>query len=129
MFSKKDNVRKFTGKHLCQSVFFNEVAGLGPRCFPVNFAKFLRTPFLTEHLWWLLERLYICYFMNHMKIIGITERKYQIHGSRYVKYTEADTSNCIIILSKCRYTLYNTVSFPQLNFETDKFIQIKYIDS
>ena len=23
-------------------------------CFPVNFAKFLRTPFLTEHLWWLL---------------------------------------------------------------------------
>ena len=24
------------------------------RCFPVNFAKFLRTPFLTEHLGWLL---------------------------------------------------------------------------
>ena len=24
------------------------------RCFPVNFGKFLRTPFLTEHLWWLL---------------------------------------------------------------------------
>ena len=24
------------------------------RCFPVNFAKFLRTPFLTEHLRWLL---------------------------------------------------------------------------
>ena len=24
------------------------------RCFPVNFAKFLRTPFLAEHLWWLL---------------------------------------------------------------------------
>ena len=29
------------------------------RCFPVNFAKFLRTPFLTEHLrWLLLEFLY-----------------------------------------------------------------------
>ena len=25
------------------------------RCFPVNFAKFLRTPFFTEHLWWLLQ--------------------------------------------------------------------------
>ena len=24
------------------------------RCFPVNFAKFLRAPFVTEHLWWLL---------------------------------------------------------------------------
>ena len=23
-------------------------------CFPVNFVKFLRTPFYTEHLWWLL---------------------------------------------------------------------------
>ena len=48
---------KFTGKHLCQSLFFNKVAGLRPqatllkkrlwhRCFPVNFAKILRTPFL-----------------------------------------------------------------------------------
>ena len=24
------------------------------RCFLMNFAKFLRTPFFTEHLWWLL---------------------------------------------------------------------------
>ena len=24
------------------------------RCFPVDFAKSLRTPFFTEHLWWLL---------------------------------------------------------------------------
>ena len=24
------------------------------RCFPVNFVKFLRTPFFTEHLWWRL---------------------------------------------------------------------------
>ena len=34
---------KFTGKHMCQSLYFNKVAGL---CFPVNFVKFLRTPFL-----------------------------------------------------------------------------------
>ena len=50
------NFTKFTGKHLCQSLFFNKVAGLRPatllklrlwhRCFPVNFAKFLRTPIL-----------------------------------------------------------------------------------
>ena len=38
------------------SVYFNKVAGLKPatfRCFLVNFVKFLRTPFLTGHLWWL----------------------------------------------------------------------------
>ena len=50
------NFAKFTGKHLCQSLFFDKVAILRPatllkkrlwhRCFPVNFAKFLRTPFL-----------------------------------------------------------------------------------
>ena len=27
------------------------------RCFPVNFAKFLKTPFIIEHLWWLLLNL------------------------------------------------------------------------
>ena len=48
---KKDvlrNCAKFTGKHLCQSLFLNKVAGLRlwHRCFPVNFARFLRTPFL-----------------------------------------------------------------------------------
>ena len=49
------NFAKFTGKHLCQNLFFNKVAGQRPatllekrfwqRCFPVNFAKYLRTHF------------------------------------------------------------------------------------
>ena len=63
VFCKKSvlkNLAKFTGKHLCRSFFFNKVAGLRPatlsqkrlwhRCFPLNFAKFSRTPFLTAHL-------------------------------------------------------------------------------
>ena len=78
MFCKKGvlrNFTNFTGKHLFQSLFFYKFAGLRPatllkktglrpatlltkrlwhRHFPVNFAKFLRTPFLTEHLRWLL---------------------------------------------------------------------------
>ena len=50
------NFAKFTGKHLCQGLFFNKVAGLRSatllkkrlwyKCFPVNLAKFLRTCFL-----------------------------------------------------------------------------------
>ena len=40
------NFTKFTGKQLCQSLFFNKVAGVRQRFFPVTFAKFLRTPFL-----------------------------------------------------------------------------------
>ena len=55
MFCKKGVLRnfiKFTGKHTCQSLFFNKVVAaallkkrLWHRSFPVNFAKFLRTPF------------------------------------------------------------------------------------
>ena len=41
------NFPKFTGKHLCQHLFFNSFKKrLWHRCFAVNFAKFLRTPFL-----------------------------------------------------------------------------------
>ena len=50
------NFEKFTGKHLCQSLLFNKIEALRSAtllkkrlwhsCFPVNFPKFLRTPFL-----------------------------------------------------------------------------------
>ena len=42
------------------------------RCFPMNFAKFLRTPFLTEHLGWLL--LYL-----HKYLSIIVEQKLYIY--------------------------------------------------
>ena len=61
------NFTKFTGKYLCQNIFFNIIAGLRPvtllkkrlwhRCFPENFVKFLRTPFFIENLQWLLLSL------------------------------------------------------------------------
>ena len=81
MFCKKGvlrNFAKFTGKHLCQSLSFNKVAGLRPvtllkkrlwhRCFPVNFVKYLRTPFFTEHLRWLLLKFYNNYYNIFLKV-------------------------------------------------------------
>ena len=69
VFCKKGvlkNFVKFTGKHLCQSLFLNKVAGLSPatllkkrlwhRC-SMNFAKFLTTSFVIEHFWWLLLKV------------------------------------------------------------------------
>ena len=53
------NFAKFTIKHLPQSLFSNKVAGwdcnfikkkLRHRCFPVNFAKFLRKLFFSENI-------------------------------------------------------------------------------
>ena len=44
-----ENLANFIGKHLCKGLSFNMVGGLRPTLlkgeFPVNFAKFLRTPF------------------------------------------------------------------------------------
>ena len=63
VFCKKSvlrNLAKSTEKHLCQSLFFKKLQRfhlhfhLWHRCFPVNLTKFLRIPFLTEYLWWLL---------------------------------------------------------------------------
>ena len=90
MFCKKDVLRsfeQFTGKHLCQSLFLNKVAGLRPvtllkkrlwySCFPVNFAKFLRTPFFTEHLRWLLMLLDEIQITKKDESTRIEKRKFE----------------------------------------------------
>ena len=62
MFYKKDvfrSLKKFTGKHLCQCLLRPATLlkkRLCHRCFPVNFAKFLRTPFLQNTSGRVLQR-------------------------------------------------------------------------
>ena len=81
---KKDvlrNFAKFTGKHLRQSLSFNKAAHLMPatllkkrlwlRCFPMNFAKFLRTPFLQNTS----GRLFLLYSI-HLYIMENLQRLY-----------------------------------------------------
>ena len=85
------NFAKFTGKHLCQSLSSNKLASLRPatllkkrhwlRCFPVYFAKFLRTPFLTEYLRWLflhLPRLShpVQLIINQFAVCWVSIKKY-----------------------------------------------------
>ena len=90
---------KFTGKHLCQSFFFNKITGLRPavllkkkrwhRCCPVNFVKLLRTPFFTKHLRWLLQYLafsflQLAHIINNFEVISAaTEKEYK---KQFVKY-------------------------------------------
>ena len=54
------NFTKFTGKHLCQSLFFNKVAGAAcnfikketlAQVFSCEFCQISRITFFTEHLW------------------------------------------------------------------------------
>ena len=71
-------------------------------CFPVNFVKFLRTLFLTEHLWWLLlpQRIeipalshqvnfnwsiYVLAKLGHLTVLvmSITAGRVYFHRTRY----------------------------------------------
>ena len=58
LFYKKSvlkNFAKFTRKHLCQSLFFNKVAGLRPKretlaqVFSCEFSEIFKNTFFTEH--------------------------------------------------------------------------------
>ena len=88
-FYKKGILRsfiKFTGKHLCHSLFFNKVAGLRPstllkkrlwhRCFSVNFVKFLGTLFLQN-----TSGGCFCDFTSVCKYLG-----YSIQTLRYCSF-------------------------------------------
>ena len=90
---------KFKANSVCQSLFLIKVQALGPdikrpwhRCFPVNFAKFLRTSFLTEHLrWLLLSKIWlalqfsifcVCSFIEDFLLISF-QQKNEIKKGKY----------------------------------------------
>ena len=76
------NFAKSKGKHLCQSPFFNKVADLRLATVlknSVDFAKFLRTTFFTEHLQWLLLKII---FSSHKRNIIY---EYKLHGKPTMK--------------------------------------------
>ena len=57
------------------------------RCFPVNFVKFLRTPFCTEHLWWLLLMPLVSFYIPLKRDHDITNKS----TSKYL------TLQCLIV--------------------------------
>ena len=70
-------IRKIHRKYLCQRLFFNKVAGVRSatllkkniwrKCFPVNYEKFLKTPFLQNTFFtWRL------FFKRHFSYLKVT---------------------------------------------------------
>ena len=88
------NFATFTGKNLCQSLFLNKVAGLRSatllkkrlwrRCFLVNFAKFLRTPFLQN----IFGRLLLPFDMSICCISIPLENVRKLYGEKWVNITK-----------------------------------------
>ena len=79
------NFATLTGKHLCQSLFLVKLQTSSPakmrlwhRCFPVNFAKFLRTPFFKNtsgDCFWLLTNANLknLYWWCHSIVLLLTK--------------------------------------------------------
>ena len=111
---KKDVLRnfpKFTGKYLFQSLFFNKVAGLRPatllkkrlwhRCFPVNFMKFLRTPFLQNTSGWLFLILLLKEFYVILSFNKEVKRLFKCQNKKVSKMGhKTQNDNFIISYSK-----------------------------
>ena len=88
---------KFTGKHLCQSLFFTKVAGAA-----WNFIKkenleqrelFLRTTFFIEHIWWLLlkkvcrstQNMFFTHYNQSNTFCWLTCRKQKLVQSKILQ--------------------------------------------
>ena len=94
MFYKKSvprNFTKFTAKHLCQSPFFNKVAGLFikketlAQVFSCEFCEISKSTFFTQHFW-TTASVNILYIFKKTDLI--TERKVHTTAKSPFTYTE-----------------------------------------
>ena len=81
VFYKKSALRnftKFTGKHLCLSLFFNKVGGLGPatiskkrlvQVLTFEFWEISKNIFSTEHLWETASDIKFIYIENVVRLV------------------------------------------------------------
>ena len=115
------NFAKFRRKHMCWSLFFNKVADLRPqvcltllkkrlrqRRFPLNFVKFLRTPFsqnTSEQV--LLTALTKAVLENFVKFPVTKSFKHSCQGSLTGVFSDiCEDSSCSFLqksLSNCCY--------------------------
>ena len=107
------NFALFTGKYLCLSLSWSlKVHGLKAynfikerlqhRCFPMNNAKFLRTPFFTEQLRWLL--LYVVW-TNIAAVKFLCNVVSAVSGQRCQKqpFSDVHQNNCSLKFHKFHF--------------------------
>ena len=122
------NCSKFTGKHLCYSLFFNKFAGLRTAtllkkklwhmCFPVNFTKFL--------LLWTTASDFTCGVFFIFSII----KNFRHEISRFVrkKFDQWKTGlKHTKEISKQKATFHRIISYLQKNEETTNHDEIQQI--
>ena len=84
-------------ENICTRVSFLKKR-LWHRCFPVNFAKFLRPPFLTEYLWATASELFTTYFGIDTKL---TDNRRSLQIGQCVTSYWLYIKNSLLFLSYC----------------------------
>ena len=124
------NFKKFTGKYLFQSLFFNKVAVAGlrstnllkkrlwHRCFPVKFVKFLRTPSLQNIFGRLL-----------LSASGIVYSHTGSTRTSTEKYEKIDTSSYTYVLPKEEFHEDSTLYAWQVKATKigDVYLQVRHV--
>ena len=126
---KKDvlkNFAKCAAKHLCQSLLATLLKRrLWNRCFPVNFPKFLRTPFVqntfcTEHLF--TTSLEDCFWnFKHWISIRLAQLNIQIETFKTFEIFKNSSNDCLEWSNKDWKALYKNLLTKQTLWE--KFSQ------
>ena len=83
-------------------------------CFPVNFLKFLRTPFVTEHHWWLL--LYQVAFLKRRLMLRI-----------FVQLPNAEKNRQLSLRERCPYSELFWFAFFRIRTEYGEIRSIQSI--
>ena len=109
---------KFTGNHLCQSLFFNKFAGLRlqDRCFAVDFAKILRAPFLQNISGLLLKQEE--YLMTNQIATDCFSKKKKKKGNR-LKGTLVGSSMATLFMKSVQIRSFPGPYFPVFGLNTE----------
>ena len=119
------NFANFTEKHLCQSLLLINFVRNRPqrRCFLVKFAKFLRTPFLVEHLRLLLlihlftaSFILLCFQKFPMTIYEIKLLINICNGQLVNSHYLCFTLPSLFVVSLCRRGIQNCLASKMERF-------------
>ena len=90
----------------------------GLRCHPANLVKFLRTPFLIEHLWWLLLKLV------SWKSLTIYTKNFPLDVWLGSEYASETTFNAWFYLIKFEFLRNDKRNLPRIRFSVSDTYEV-----
>ena len=112
------NFAIFTGKHVSWNLFLIKLQPW--RCFPVNIAKFLRTAFCIEHLWWLFLNFLLFFLESKWHLYSLCSKKWNLKHFQFALRFH----RCLPVTLWCNPLIANIYLFKFKNRNTRKRCEI-----